>query len=432
MPLTAKALKYHETTPSGKLATATTKPCDTQEDLSLAYSPGVAAPCLAIRDNPAAVFRYTGRSNLVAVVTNGTAVLGLGDLGPLAAKPVMEGKAVLFKRFADIDAFDLELAATRAVDVIAACVMLEPTFGGINLEDIKAPECFEIEQALRTRLAIPVFHDDQHGTAVIVGAALLNALEIVGKGLRESHVVVNGAGASAMACATHLVRLGLHPTHVLMCDSHGVIHDGRTVGMNPYKAQFARVSHARTVAEALNGADVFLGLSVGNSVPAEALRTMARDPIVFGLANPDPDIPYDDVMRVRPDALVATGRSDYPNQVNNLLGFPGIFRGALDTRASTINDAMLLAATEAIRALAHEPTPASVQALYPSERLQFGARYLIPKAFDPRVVVRVATAVAVAAMMSGVARVLVDIAAYPRALERRLQDDAATTATASH
>jgi malate dehydrogenase (oxaloacetate-decarboxylating)(NADP+) len=340
----------------------------------------------------------------------------------------MEGKAVLFKRFADIDAFDLELAATTAEDMIAACVMLEPTFGGINLEDIKAPECFEIEHALRKRLAIPVFHDDQHGTAVIVGAALLNALEVVGKRLEEVHVAVSGAGASAMACAKHLVRLGLAPSHVLMCDSHGVIFKGRTVGMNPYKAAFARNTEARTVADALDGADVFLGLSVGNSVPAELLRKMARDPIVFGLANPNPDIPYEEVRRVRPDALIATGRSDYPNQVNNLLGFPGIFRGALDTRASAINDEMLLAATEAIRTLAHEPAPDAVRDLYPSEALTFGPRYLIPKAFDPRVVVRVATAVATAAMASGVAGLTVDISVYPRTLADRLRHEAAVPA----
>jgi malate dehydrogenase (oxaloacetate-decarboxylating)(NADP+) len=425
MPLIAKALAYHEATPAGKLAIAITKPCETQEDLSLAYSPGVAAPCLAIRDDPAAAFRYTGRSNLVAVVTNGTAVLGLGNIGPAAAKPVMEGKALLFKRFADIDAFDIELAAVHPQDVIAVCAMLEPTFGGINLEDIKAPECFEIERTLRELLKIPVFHDDQHGTAVIVGAALLNALEVVQKDIRAIRVVVNGAGASAIACAEHLIRLGLAPTHLLMCDSHGVIYAEREAGMNPYKRKFARLSSARTAADALVDADVFLGLSVANSVPAGALQVMARHPIVFGLANPDPDIPYDDVRRARPDALVATGRSDHPNQVNNLLGFPGIFRGALDTRASVINDAMLLAATRAISALAHDTTPAELRALYPSESLQFGAHYLIPKPFDPRVVVQVATAVATAATESNVAGLTVDLDEYPRQLKRRLRHERA-------
>ncbi len=421
MPFTQRALAFHEAVPAGKLGVSMTKPCETPDDLSLAYSPGVAAPCLAIRDDPRAVFRYTGRSNLVAVVTNGTAVLGLGNIGPAAAKPVMEGKALLFKRFADINAFDIELAATETADVIAACVMLEPTFGALNLEDIKAPECFEIEQALRAQLAIPVFHDDQHGTAVIVGAAVLNALDVVGKDIRAIRVVVNGAGAGAMACATHLVRLGLDPTQLLMCDSQGVIHEGRTSGMNPYKQRWARGTSARAVAEALQDADVLLGLSVKNSLPAEVLRAMARDPIVFALANPDPDMPYDDIRATRPDAIVATGRSDYPNQVNNLLGFPGIFRGALDTRASAINDAMLLAATAAIRALARESAPRGVRALYPGELLEFGAHCLLPKPFDPRVVVRVAAAVAGAAMSSGVAGVVVNLDDYPHQLAHRLE-----------
>jgi malate dehydrogenase (oxaloacetate-decarboxylating)(NADP+) len=420
MPLTAKSLAYHASIPPGKLAVATTKPCDTPDDLSLAYSPGVAAPCLAIRDDPAAAFRYTGRSNLVAVITNGTAVLGLGNIGPMAAKPVMEGKAVLFKRFADIDAFDLELAANTATEVIQACVMLQPTFGGINLEDIKAPECFEIEAVLRQRLTIPVFHDDQHGTAVIVGAALTNALEVTGRRWASTQVVISGAGASAIACARHLVRLGLDATHLTLCDSHGVIYDGREIGMNPYKQAFARPTTARTVVEVLRGADVFLGLSAANSVQASALDGMARDPIVFVLANPDPDSPYGLIRRVRPDALVATGRSDYPNQVNNLLGFPGIFRGALDTRASTVNDAMLLAATEAIARLAHEPIPSSVRVRYGAEHLVFGRDYLIPKPFDPRVVARVARAVAGAAIESGVAGQTLDLRSYPQALAHRL------------
>ncbi|MEZ5289799.1 MAG: malic enzyme-like NAD(P)-binding protein [Vicinamibacterales bacterium] len=419
MPLTRRALALHAAAPAGKLALALTKPCDTPDDLSLAYSPGVAAPCLAIHDDPAAVYCYTGRSNLVGVITNGSAVLGLGNIGPAAAKPVMEGKAALFKRFADIDAFDLELAAERVDDVVSACVMLQPTFGGINLEDIKAPECFEIEEALRQRLAIPVFHDDQHGTAVIVGAALLNALECVGKAATSVRVVINGAGASAIACGTHLKRLGVRPDHMIMCDSHGVIYDERPGGLNRYKGAFASATRARTLAEALAGADVFLGLSVKDSVPAALLRTMSPSPVVFALANPDPDIPYDEIRAVRADAVVATGRSDHPNQVNNLLGFPGIFRGALDTRASTINDAILLAATEAIRAVAHEPAPAVVRALYPDEDLGFGPHYLIPKPFDPRVVVRVAAAVAEAAMRTGVAGQAVDLTSYAADVARR-------------
>ncbi|MGE0361664.1 MAG: malic enzyme-like NAD(P)-binding protein [Vicinamibacterales bacterium] len=414
-----RALALHAAAPAGKLGLAITKACETPDDLSLAYSPGVAAPCLAIHDDPAAVFRYTGRSNLVAVVTNGSAVLGLGNIGPAAAKPVMEGKAVLFKRFADIDAFDLELAAERVEDVVSACVMLQPTFGGINLEDIKAPECFEIERALRARLTIPVFHDDQHGTAVIVGAALLNALECVGKRVGDVRVVISGAGAGAIASGHHLIRLGIPPDHITMCDSRGVIHAGR-LDVNPYKAAFAGRTRARTMTEALDRADVFLGLSVKDSVPASLLRLMAAKPIVFALANPDPDIPYESILATRPDALVATGRSDHPNQVNNLLGFPGIFRGALDTRARTITDAMLLAATDAIRRVAHERAPESIQALYPREVLAFGPRYLIPKPFDTRVVVRVAAAVAAAAMSSQAAGQTVDLARYPADVERRV------------
>ncbi len=420
MTLTDRALRLHEDAPAGKIATAITKPCATPDDLSLAYSPGVAAPCLAIAEDPEAVYRYTGRGNLVAVITNGTAVLGLGNIGPAAAKPVMEGKAVLFKRFAGIDAFDIELAATRVEDVVAACTMLEPTFGGINLEDIKAPECFAIERLLRERLSIPVFHDDQHGTAVVVAAALLSALACTGRQMSDIRVVLSGAGAGALACAAHLKRLGLADEQLLVCDSQGVIYQGRP-GVNESKAPFARRTAARTVTDALVGADVFLGLSVGNSVPSAALADMTANPIVFGLANPDPDIPYGEIRATRPDAVVATGRSDYPNQVNNVLGFPGIFRGALDTRSSCINDAMLMAATTAIGAVAQEPVPASVRALYPGESLIWGRDYLIPKAFDPRVVVRVATAVAAAAMKSGVARQPVDLVAYPGEVAARVE-----------
>jgi len=414
-----RALALHAAAPAGKIGLAITKACETPDDLSLAYSPGVAAPCLAIHDDPVAVYEYTGRSNLVAVVTNGSAVLGLGNIGPAAAKPVMEGKAVLFKRFADIDAFDLELAAERVEDVVSACVMLQPTFGGINLEDIKAPECFEIERALKARLTIPVLHDDQHGTAVIVGAALLNALECVEKRVGDVRVVIGGAGASAIACGHHLMRLGVPADHITMCDSHGVLYEGRA-NVNPYKAPFTRRTAARTIAEALEWADVFLGLSVKDSVPAVLLRAMAPKPVVFALANPDPDIPYASILATRPDAVVATGRSDYPNQVNNLLGFPGIFRGALDTRAKVINDEMLLAATDAIRRAAHTRPPAAIEALYPREVLTFGPRYLIPKPFDTRVVVQVATAVAETAMRTKVAGQAVDVARYPVDVERRI------------
>lgn len=420
MPLTTKALEYHAASPAGKLAVTMTKPCLTQADLSLAYTPGVAAASLAIRDDPTQVYRYTGRSNLVAVVTNGTAVLGLGNIGPEAAKPVMEGKAILFKLFADIDAFDIELAALSPQDVIAACCMLEPTFGGINLEDIRAPECFEIERELRRALSIPVFHDDQHGTAVIVGAAFLNGLEVVRKDIRAIRVVVSGAGASAIACADHLMRLGLNPEQLLMCDSRGVIHDEREDGMNSQKRRFARRTAHRTLADAIRDADVFLGLSSANSVPASLLLSMARDPLVFCLANPDPEIPYDEVRTVRPDAIVGTGRSDRPNQVNNVLGFPGIFRGTLDTRASTVNERMMLAATRALADLTKAQVPDSVQAVYPTECLAFGPDYLIPRPFDRRVVVHVASAVAQAAIETGVARQNLDIDQYRLEVERRL------------
>src|ERR1700694_4592194 len=320
------ALEYHAAAPAGKIPVTPTKPTQTQLDLSLAYAPGVAIPCLEIERDPALGWSYTGRGNLVAVVTNGTAVLGLGNIGPLAAKPVMEGKAVLFKRFADIDVFDLELDAKDPQDVIRCCQMLEPTFGGINLEDIKAPDCFLIEEELRRTMKIPVFHDDQHGTAIITGAALINAVFLVGKRLEDVWVVFNGAGASAISCAEHAIRLGVRRENVLMCDSQGVIYEGRTAGMNPYKARFAARTDKRTLLEAMTGADVFFGLSVAGSVTPEMLEAMAVRPIVFALANPDPEIPYDVAVATRPDAIVATGRSDYPNQVNNVLGVPSIFR----------------------------------------------------------------------------------------------------------
>ncbi len=414
------ALEYHSSTPPGKLSVVATKPCQTQRDLSLAYTPGVAVPCKEIERDPGLAYKYTAKGNLVAVVSNGTAVLGLGNIGAQAGKPVMEGKAVLFKRFADIDVFDIELATEDPKEVIRACQLLEPTFGGINLEDIKAPECFEIEEELKRTLKIPVFHDDQHGTAIISGAALVNAVELVGKRLDEVRVVFNGAGASAIACATHYIRLGVKPENILMCDTKGVVYKGRTAGMNPYKERFARETDRRTLADALAGADVFVGLSTANCVTPEMLLTMAADPIVFAMANPDPEIPYDVAVKARPDVIMATGRSDFPNQVNNVLGFPFIFRGALDVRATAINDEMKLAATRALAALAKQDVPDSVRRAYGVERLEFGREYIIPKPFDPRVLIWEAAAVAQAAMETGVAQQPVDIDEYKDQLERRL------------
>ena len=414
------ALEYHSAAPPGKIAIRATKPCLTQRDLSLAYTPGVAVPCLAIELDPALAYKYTSKGNLVAVVTNGSAVLGLGNIGPLAGKPVMEGKAVLFKRFADIDVFDIELATHDPREIIRTCQLLEPTFGGINLEDIKAPECFLIEEELRRTMKIPVFHDDQHGTAIISGAALVNAIEITGKRIDRVRVVFNGAGASAIACAKHYIRLGVHRDHILMCDTKGVIHSGREDGMNPYKQMFAVDTRARTLADALEGADVFFGLSSGNCVTADMVRGMAPDPIIFALANPDPEIAYDVARAARPDAIVATGRSDFPNQVNNVLGFPFIFRGALDVRATSINDEMMLAATRALAALAKEDVPDSVRRAYGIEQMEFGREYLIPKPFDSRVLVWEASAVAEAAIRTGVAQQALDMNEYREQLERRL------------
>ncbi len=413
-------LEYHASAPPGKISITPTKPCYTQRDLSLAYTPGVAIPCLEIERQPALAYRYTAKGNLVAVVTNGTAVLGLGNIGPLAGKPVMEGKGVLFKRFADIDVFDLELNAPDPQDVIRACQMLEPTFGAINLEDIKAPDCFVVEEELRRTLRIPVFHDDQHGTAIIVGAALLNALILVNKKIEDVVAVCSGGGAASIACAEHAIRLGMRRENIVMCDIAGVIYEGRAEEMNPYKARFARRTDLRTLSDAMRGADVFIGLSVGNIVTSEMLLSMAPRPIVFALANPDPEVPYDVVVKTRPDAIVATGRSDYPNQVNNLLGFPFIFRGALDVRATTINQAMELAATHALAELAREEVPDSVSRSYGVQRLEFGPQYIIPKPFDPRVLLRESTAVAKAAMDSGVAQEHVDLDEYREQLERRL------------
>ena len=413
------SLDYHASSPPGKISVVPSKPCLSQRDLSLAYTPGVAVPCLEIEKDPALAYRYTSKGNLVAVVTNGSAVLGLGNIGPAAGKPVMEGKAVLFKRFADIDVFDLELATSDPQEIIRACQLLEPTFGGINLEDIKAPDCFLVEQELRRTMQIPVFHDDQHGTAIIVGAALQNALIVAGKQAAEVRVVFSGAGASAIACAEHAIRLGVRRENITLCDSLGVIWQGRVRGMNPWKERFAAKTELRTLAEVLRGADVFIGLSVAGAVTPEMIEAMADRPIIFALANPDPEIPYDVAVRARPDAIVATGRSDYPNQVNNVLGFPFIFRGALDVRATTINDEMKLAATNALAELAREDVPDSVMRTYGVDSLEFGPAYIIPKPFDPRVLVREACAVARAAMESGVAGRQIDLEEYYDQLVRR-------------
>ncbi len=414
------ALEYHSASPAGKVSVVPTKPCRTQRDLSLAYTPGVAVPCKEIERDPSLAYKYTAKANLVAVISNGTAVLGLGNIGALAGKPVMEGKGVLFKRFADIDVFDIELATENSDEVIRTCQVLEPTFGGINLEDIKAPECFYIEEELKKTMKIPVFHDDQHGTAIISGAGLLNALEIVGKKVGEVRVVFSGAGASAISCAEHYVRLGVKRENIMMCDTKGVLYEGRKEGMNPYKARFVVRTEARTLADALVGADVFFGLSSGGCVTPEMIKPMAPNPLIFAMANPDPEIAYDVALAARPDAIMATGRSDYPNQVNNVLGFPFIFRGALDVRATTINDEMKLAATRALAALAKEDVPDSVLRAYGVDRLEFGREYIIPKPFDPRVLIWEASAVAQAAMETGVAQKPVDLQQYREELERRL------------
>jgi len=414
------ALEYHLAAPAGKISVVPTKPCRTQRDLSLAYTPGVAVPCLEIERDPSLAYKYTAKGNLVAVVSNGTAVLGLGNIGALAGKPVMEGKGVLFKRFADIDVFDIELATADPNEVIRTCQILEPTFGGINLEDIKAPECFYIEEELRKAMKIPVFHDDQHGTAIISGAGLLNGLELAGKTLANAKVVFNGAGASAISCAAHYVKLGVRRENIILCDTKGVIYEGRAEGMNPYKARFAARTAARTLAEALVDADVFVGLSTAGAVTPEMILSMAPKPVIFALANPDPEIAYDVALAARPDAIVATGRSDFPNQVNNVLGFPFIFRGALDVRATAINDEMKLAATRALAALTKEDVPDSVLRAYAIDHLEFGREYIIPKPFDPRVLIWEACAVAQAAIETGVAQSPVEMRQYREELERRL------------
>ncbi len=414
-----EALEYHAREPRGKIQVVPTKPTATQRDLSLAYTPGVAEPCLQIAADPMKAYEYTAKGNLVAVVSNGTAVLGLGNIGAAAGKPVMEGKGVLFKRFAGIDVFDIEVATEDVEEFVRTVKLLEPTFGGINLEDIKAPECFEIERRLKKAMSIPVFHDDQHGTAIISGAALVNALEIAGKKIGDVKLVFSGAGAAAFGCLDLYLRLGLRQENVLLCDRKGVIFKGRPGDEGTLKGRFAVDTAARTLAEALVGADVFVGLSVGGCVSGEMLSGMAPDPIVFAMANPVPEIGYDEATAARPDVIMATGRSDYPNQVNNVLGFPFLFRGALDSRATDINDEMMLAATRALAELAREDVPDSVLKAYGLEGLRFGRQYLIPKPFDYRVLLTVAPAVARAAERSGVARAPVgDLEAYRQRLEQ--------------
>ncbi len=399
-----EVLSYHSTGKPGKLEIKATKPMATQRDLSLAYTPGVAIPCLRIRDNPDASYDYTTRGNLVAVISNGTAVLGLGDLGALASKPVMEGKAVLFKRFAGVDAIDLEVDTKNMEEFINCVRLLGPSFGGINLEDIKAPDCFMIEQRLRELMDIPVFHDDQHGTAIIAAAGLINALALTGRKVGDVKMVVNGAGSAAIACVNLFEALGVLKAHIIMCDTKGVIYKGRTEGMNPWKEQHAVDTSARTLAEAVRGANVLVGLSAKGAFTQAMIKEMDEKPIVFAMANPAPEIAPEEVLAVRGDAIVATGRSDYPNQINNVLGFPYIFRGALDVRASTINESMKLAAAHALAELAREPVPAEVEAAYGGRKLAYGPGYIIPAPFDPRLIERVSSAVAEAAVKTGVAR----------------------------
>jgi malate dehydrogenase (oxaloacetate-decarboxylating)(NADP+) len=414
------ALDYHSQGRPGKIAVVPTKPLTNQRDLALAYSPGVAEPCLEIKRDPDLAYTYTAKGNLVAVVSNGTAVLGLGNIGALAGKPVMEGKANLFKQFADLDVFDLEVGSENADDVIKFCQLLEPTVGGINLEDIRAPDCFYIEETLRKTLRIPVFHDDQHGTAIISGAALLNALECIEKDIATVRVVFSGAGAAAISTAEHYVRLGVKRENIILCDRGGVVYRDRPGSMDPYKARFQTDSPARSLADALVDADVFVGLSVAGAVTGEMVATMAKRPIIFALANPVPEILPEEVMAVRRDAIIATGRSDYPNQVNNVLGFPFIFRGALDVRATEINEEMKMAATRALALLAKEDVPDSVSALYGLRQVKFGPDYLIPFPFDPRVLLWVAPAVAWAAVATGAANDFIELDEYRQRLEERL------------
>ena len=425
-----EALFFHSTGRPGKIEIIASKPMATQRDLSLAYSPGVAVPGLAIAKNPALAYDYTAKGNLVAVITNGTAILGLGNLGALASKPVMEGKAVLFKRFADVDSIDIELKTEDVDRFIDAVELMEPTFGGINLEDIKAPECFIIEQTLKERMNIPVFHDDQHGTAIIAAAGVINAAMLTGRELKDLKVVVNGAGAASIACTELIKALGVAGDNVVMCDSKGVIYQGRTEGMNQWKSAHAVKTDARTLKEAMKGADVFLGLSVKGAVTPDMVKDMGDKPIIFAMANPDPEITPPDAKSVRPEAIVATGRSDYPNQVNNVIGFPFIFRGALDVRATTINEAMKVAAAHAIAELAREQVPEEVAKAYGRSH-SFGPDYIIPAPFDPRLMEVVPSAVAQAAMDSGVAqKPIADMAAYRQSLKARLNPTTSVLTTA--
>jgi len=415
------ALDYHRLPRKGKIAITASKPMATQRDLCLAYSPGVAAPVRAIADNPDSAYDYTSKGNLVAVISNGTAILGMGDLGALASKPVMEGKAVLFKRFADIDAIDIEVATHDVEDLITTVRNISPTFGGINLEDIKAPECFIIESRLRDELDIPVFHDDQHGTAIIAAAGLLNACEITKRKMSELKVVVNGAGAAGLSVSALIKRLGVTHENIILCDSRGVIYRGRD-RVDQFKGAFAVDTKARTLEDAIKGADCFMGLSIAGAVTQAMVASMAANPIIFAMANPDPEITPEDVLEVRQDAIIATGRSDYPNQVNNILGFPYIFRGALDVRARTINEDMKIAAARALAMLAKEDVPEEVAAAYRGKPLKFGPDYIIPSPFDPRLLSTVPPAVAQAAMDSGVARKpIADMSAYRDQLAQRLE-----------
>jgi malate dehydrogenase (oxaloacetate-decarboxylating)(NADP+) len=426
----AEALEFHSQGRPGKIEIVATKPMATQRDLSLAYSPGVAVPVRAIAADPACAYDYTSKGNLVAVISNGTAILGMGNLGALAAKPVMEGKAVLFKRFADVDAIDIEVATEDAQRFIDAVELLEPTFGGINLEDIAAPDCFVIEQTLKERMNIPVFHDDQHGTAIITAAGLINACEITGRKLADIRVVVNGAGAAAIACTELVKAMGVRGDHVTMCDRKGVLHKGRT-DLDQWKSAHAVETEARTLADACVGADVFLGLSAAGALKPEMVKTMAKEPIIFAMANPDPEIWPPDAMEARPDAILATGRSDFPNQVNNVLGFPFIFRGALDVRATAINDEMKIAAAEALAGLAREPVPEEVAAAYGGKANSFGRDYIIPAPFDPRLMEVVASAVAEAAVRTGVAqKPIANMEAYRQELRARLNPTVAVMSLA--
>jgi malate dehydrogenase (oxaloacetate-decarboxylating)(NADP+) len=417
------ALDYHSQGRPGKIEVITTKPCNTQRQLSLAYTPGVAEPCREIARDPLAAYRYTARGNLVAVITDGTAVLGLGNIGPLAGKPVMEGKGVLFKRFADIDVFDLEIAANEPEAFIRIVKSLEPTFGGINLEDIKAPECFIIEETLKREMGIPVFHDDQHGTAIISGAGLINAARIQGKELSALKVVFSGAGAASISCARHYVQLGVRKENVLLADSKGVVYTGRSDGMNAYKQEFAAETERRSLSDAMEGSDVFVGCSIGGLVTPDMVKSMADKPIIFAMANPDPEIGYHEARDARPDCIMATGRSDYPNQINNVLGFPFIFRGALDVRATSINEEMKVAATNALADLARAgDVPGLVLEAYGLDSLEFGPDYIIPKPMDPRVLIEESLAVAKAAMDTGAAREpIADWATYRAHLEELSQ-----------